>query len=99
MRPCPVKRESLLRIVNITAYIRYMGIAMTPYIRLKFWREKANKGRGISQTDLARAVGVSQVLISQIERGEQQSINLELLGKLAKALDCEPRDLVADDGE
>jgi len=39
------------------------------------------------------------VLISQIERGEQQSINLELLGKLARALGVEARDLVADDGE
>jgi transcriptional regulator with XRE-family HTH domain len=76
-----------------------MGIVMTPYIRLLFWRQKANKGRGMSQTELARRVGVSQVLISQIERGDQQSINLELLGKLAKALGVEPRDLVADDGE
>jgi len=76
-----------------------MGITVTPFIRLLYWRQAFNHGKGMSQTALAKKVGVSQVLISQIERGEQQSINLELLGKLARALGVEARDLVADDGE
>lgn len=91
------------------AYIRGMGIVqVTPYIRLKHFRDNYDPGNGkpvgMTQVELARRVGVTQALISQIERGELLSFNLELLGKLARALSTkrnkvEPRDLVGDDGE
>lgn len=67
---------------------------MTPvHIRLRHWRDAA----GLSQAELAKRVKVSQVMISKIETGAIQAINLQLLGRLAKALGCEPRDLVSED--
>ena len=71
-----------------------MAILVSPvHIRLRHWREAS----GLSQVELAEEVGVSQNMISKIETGAIQAINLQLLGRLAKALKCEPRDLVSED--
>ena len=52
------------------------------------------KSRGMSQADLATAVGLSQAHVSQLETGKQAP-SPELLGKIAAlfgiALDCRVR--------
>lgn len=46
----------------------------------------------MSQTRLAKAIGVDQSYISLIERGERP-LNDDLLQKIAAALGCKPEDL------
>lgn len=48
--------------------------------------------RGLTQQELADKIGVSESYISQIENGKMVSI--KKLDKMAKALGCEPRDLL-----
>jgi ribosome-binding protein aMBF1 (putative translation factor) len=49
-------------------------------------REAADRGRGISQQELARRLGVSQARISTIERGNgHQGPTYELLKRIARA--------------
>jgi len=45
--------------------------------------------RGLTQTQLARRVGVSQPFIAKLESGEVHNFSLETLVKLAMALDSE----------
>jgi len=56
--------------------------------RLKMMR----KQRGLTQMELAKKTGVSESYICQIENGKM--ISIKKLDKLAKALGCEPRDLL-----
>lgn len=48
---------------------------------------------GMSQADLARAVGISQNAVSMWEKGERQSPRGDSLLKLARALGVEPGSL------
>ncbi|WP_431981520.1 helix-turn-helix domain-containing protein [Streptomyces qinglanensis] len=48
---------------------------------------KVRKRRGMSQTDLADAAGLSVSLISKVEQGEKRDVRLETAHQLAKALD------------
>jgi ribosome-binding protein aMBF1 (putative translation factor) len=53
-------------------------------------REAADHGRGISQQELARRLGVSQARISTIERGNgPQGPTYELLKRIARACGVE----------
>lgn len=45
--------------------------------------------RGLTQTALARRMGVSQPFIAKLESGETHNFSLETLVKLASALDSE----------
>ena len=47
------------------------------------------EGRGISQRQLARIVGVSQPVIARIEAGRARNLELRTLIKIAAALDSE----------
>ena len=49
----------------------------------------------LSQWDLANALGLSQGQISHIENGAR-SVSLETLEAVARALQCEPADLLRD---
>lgn len=51
------------------------------------------KSAGMSQNDLAAAVGVSVPMICQIERGTK-SVTLMLGAEIAKILQCDLNDLV-----
>ena len=60
---------------------------MTPLtLRIRELREV----KDWSQAELARRSGVDQAIISRLESGETQSINLPNLEKLAKALGVRP---------
>ena len=53
----------------------------------------ARQGRGISQRELARAVGVAQSTLSRIERGERR-VSVDRLIAIARALGVRPSDMM-----
>ena len=59
-----------------------------PPLKLEHWR----RYRGLSQRDLAKAAGVSQVTVHLLERTDQK-VQPRTLRKLAKALECSPSQL------
>jgi transcriptional regulator with XRE-family HTH domain len=66
--------------------------AVTPLVlRLKEAREAA----GLTQSELAEAVGVRQATISDLETGKSRRIELDLLERLGKALGADPSSLIA----
>ncbi len=50
------------------------------------------KQKGLTQLEVANKIGVSESYICQIERGKM--ISIKKLDRLAKALGCEPKDLL-----
>jgi putative transcriptional regulator len=60
--------------------------AMTP-IRVRL--RELRKERGLSQQALADLADVRQSAISQLESGTRQRIDLGILERLARALECE----------
>lgn len=50
--------------------------------------------RGVSQDQLARMIGQSRTNIQSIERGRSKSITFTTLGKICRALKCQPGDLL-----
>ena len=68
---------------------------VTPVVlALKELREKA----GLTQIDLADAVGVRQATISDLETGKSRRIDFDLLEKLARELGVDPKDLIVKRG-
>ncbi len=56
----------------------------------KGWIRAIRDALGMSSTELAARIGVSQQRVSQIEQGElQETITLETLRRAANALDCD----------
>lgn len=53
----------------------------------------ARKGRGISQRDLARTLGMAQSTLSRIERGERR-VSVDQLIEIARALGVRPADML-----
>ncbi len=49
--------------------------------------------KGISQENLAFEAGVNRTYLSKVEKGDTY-VGLEILGKLARALDVEPFELL-----
>ena len=54
--------------------------------------KKIREGRGIKQSELAERVGVTQSMMSQIERGSKAP-SMPLGAELAKVLECRMDDL------
>lgn len=50
--------------------------------------QSVRKRRGLTQSELARAAGVSLSLIRKIEQGERENTRIDTLRRLAVALDC-----------
>jgi transcriptional regulator with XRE-family HTH domain len=59
-------------------------------VRLKELRES----RGLTQVQLAEQAGVRRAAISEIESGHRQRIELDMLERLADALEVEPGELI-----
>jgi putative transcriptional regulator len=59
-------------------------------LTIRKWRER----RGMTQAELARRVGVRQATISRLETEDSRRIELDVLDALARALHCEPGDLL-----
>jgi transcriptional regulator with XRE-family HTH domain len=58
--------------------------------KLRAWRE----ARGLSVRGLAKEASVSTETVYSVEHGKRQP-NLKTLGKFARALQVDPRDLLA----
>ncbi|ADJ29870.1 helix-turn-helix domain-containing protein [Nitrosococcus watsonii] len=52
---------------------------------------------GLTQTQLAKKAHIDQSGLSKIERGENESVTLPMLRKIAKALDCSVVALLEDE--
>ena len=52
---------------------------------------------GLSQARLAEMMGVEQPTVARWER-ERRGVKIDTLIRLARALDCDPRDLMGDEG-
>ncbi len=67
---------------------------MTPiYLQIEYYRER----KGWSQAQLARESEVNQSIISRIESGETQSIHLQNLHQIAKALEVPAATLLVEE--
>jgi transcriptional regulator with XRE-family HTH domain len=66
--------------------------SMTLDLDLRTHRQKA----GMTQAELAKAVGVRQATISDLETGKSRWVDLDLLEQLAKALGVKPVALLVD---
>ncbi|MDP8939250.1 MAG: helix-turn-helix domain-containing protein [Actinomycetota bacterium] len=58
--------------------------------------KRLRRGNALTQAQLAERANVSQSTIAQIENGDRPSPHPGTLGKLAKALDVSPADLLED---
>jgi transcriptional regulator with XRE-family HTH domain len=56
--------------------------------------KRLRESRGLSQAALAKASGVAQGYISQLEAGEKKNPGIETLKKIASALNVPLTDLV-----
>lgn len=52
------------------------------------------KQRGLSQTQLAERIGTTLNMLGKLERGDR-TLDTDWLDKIARELDCDPRDLIA----
>lgn len=66
-------------------------LCMHPNNRVRELRRRA----GMSQTDLARAAGISQPAISQIEN-DTRPLTIDWMRAIARILGCTPADLLSD---
>jgi len=55
--------------------------------------KEIRKRQGITQTELAKMLGVSQGAIQMLETG-QRGLDLDWMNKISKALNCEPWELL-----
>lgn len=67
-------------------------LVMFPTNRVRELRKKA----GLSQIELARAAGISQPAISQIEN-DTRPLTVDWMRTLARILGCQPADLLGDE--
>lgn len=66
---------------------------------MKVLLQEVRKSKGLSQNDLARLIDMSPQNIQKIEQGEAKSLTFITLGRLCKALACQPGDLLIYDDE
>lgn len=56
--------------------------------KLRAWRGDR------SMDEVVKAIGISKAMYSYIESGERKNVSLDTLEKIARAMDCDPRDLL-----
>ena len=61
---------------------------------MKVLLQEVRKSKGLSQNDLARLTQMSPQNIQKIEQGDAKSLTFITLGRLCKALGCQPGDLL-----
>jgi transcriptional regulator with XRE-family HTH domain len=61
--------------------------------RLAEWRKR----RGVSQDDMAAAIGISRTTYQKLESGDDINPRLGYLINCALALDCDPYELIEDE--
>ena len=55
------------------------------------------KEKGITVTQLAEKIGIFQSVLTRYEKGTIQYVPVEVIKKLADALECKPDDVTEDD--
>ena len=60
-------------------------------MKLRELREQA----GLTQVELAKAVGVDQTYISRLELNKRHAVGFDVLARLCTGLKCQPGDLLA----
>lgn len=65
---------------------------------LRLALKELRTAKGLTQAELARAVGVRQATINDLEHGHTRQRTLEILGRLCDALQCAPGDLIVRTG-
>lgn len=63
-------------------------------LRIKIKLKEVMKENGITQTELAQLSGVAQARISKLCSTKRQEVNLEMLEKIAYALDIKDISLI-----
>lgn len=58
--------------------------------------KKTRRYKGLSQSQLARAAGISNDYMSRIELGKVSNVGIEVIESLAKALEVSPSSLLYD---
>lgn len=61
---------------------------------MKVLLQEVRKSKGLSQNELARLIHMSPQSIQKIEQGDAKSLTFVTLGRLCKALSCQPGDLL-----
>lgn len=61
---------------------------------MKVLLQEVRKSKGLSQNELARLIHMSPQSIQKIEQGDAKSLTFVTLGRLCKALSCQPGDLM-----
>ena len=64
-------------------------------MKLRELREQA----GLTQVELAKAVGVDQTYISRLELNKRHAVGLDVLARLCTVLKCQPGDLLVYEGK
>ncbi len=74
----------------------YITSMMTPIgLRIQDYRLR----RGLTQQELADLASTRQATISDLETGQTQRVDLDLLDRIARALRCKPKDLIGEKGK
>ena len=73
-------------------YTLLIGKGEIMVVNLSSKLKAMRKQKGLTQLELANKIGVSESYICQIENGKM--ISIKKLDKMAKALGCEPKDLL-----
>lgn len=61
---------------------------------VKVLLQEVRKSKGLSQNELAQLIRMSPQSIQKIEQGDAKSLTFITLGRLCKALSCQPGDLL-----
>ncbi len=62
--------------------------------RTGFKLAELRRKAGLSQMELAERAGTTQATISNLETGKSRRIELDLLDRIAEALECKPSELL-----
>ena len=81
--------------VNKSIYVNSMVICMEEMKLIGRRIKTLRMGRGVSQLELAEAIGMSQTNLSNVESGRTAS-TIQVLLKIRKVLNCKLSDFFAD---
>lgn len=73
-----------------------MATCLAPVTPIILGLKEAREAAGMTQADLADAVGVRRATISDLETGKSRRIELDLLERLALALKVEASSLIVE---
>ena len=81
-----------MRVENALAQLAllYLNAYTTSVSPIRLRLRELRRARGWSQADLGRKAGVRQATISRLESGTATKLSLEVLEKLAAALEVDP---------